>query len=517
MKTRARITKSARLVIVLLILLFAKEKSNANNITISALSTVVTGSVTQVQFTLSWDNSWYTTVAPSNYDAAWVFVKYQDPITGAWNHLNLTGTNNSVPSGYAISPTADNVGAFIYRNTDGSGNNSIVVQMGVVTLVGSYNIRVFAIEMVNVPQASFQAGDGSSTSYYRDGVSGNPYTVTGNASTVTMGIASGNLNDVLGTNGTLATNYPVGYSSFYCMKYEITQGAYRDFLNTLTYTQQLKRTANAPSSAVGTGALTTSGNNRNWLETKTAGVATTTPAVYGCDANANNVTDETADGEWIACNFLTWMDLSAYLDWAGLRPITELEYEKACRGNITAVASEYPWGNANIYAITGYTFTSLGTTSEGVTTASTTLGNAIYGNTNFGNQSPYRGGLFATSTSNRITAGSSYYGIMEMSGNVAEQCVTTDNAAGRSFTGLTGNGALNSAGDADVDYWPGINGNATTTVANTIYGGVTGVNNSVGAGARGGSNISIFTVSYRGTADIAGGIHHTNYGGRGGR
>jgi len=35
-----------------------------------------------------------------------------------------------------------------------------------------------------------------------------------------------------------------------------------------------------------------------------------------------------------AVNYISWSDLTAYADWAGLRPITELEYEKACRGPV---------------------------------------------------------------------------------------------------------------------------------------------------------------------------------------
>ena len=503
---------------VLMFILSLSGNITANNINITNVTSVVSGSITQVQFDLSWDNSWRTSIGPNNYDAAWVFVKYYNPVSGTWNHLTLTGTNNSLPAGYMASVTPDFMGAFIYRSADGNGTNTLTgVQLGATPQNGYFDIKVFAIEMVYVPQAVFQLGDGISNSYYRDGVSANSYTVTGNASTVTMGTASGNLNDVVGTNGALASTYPAGYNSFYCMKYEITQGAYRDFLNTLTYTQQAKRTANAPSSALGTGALTASGTNRNYVEIKTPGVASATPAVYGCDANANNIWDEAADGEWIPCNYISWMDECGYLDWAGLRPLTEMEFEKACRGTSAPVASEYAWGNANIMP-SNYTFTSAGTTSEGVSNASSTNGNSINGNTNFGNQSPYRSGLFGTSTSNRVTSGSSFYGIMELSGNVLEQVVGTDNAAARSFTGQAGNGGLNAAGDADVDYWPGINGNGTSTVANTVYGGVTGVTTATGATSRGGScamTAGNSVVSFRGLS--AGFVHNTNYGGRGAR
>src|SRR5690606_34108325 len=41
-----------------------------------------------------------------------------------------------------------------------------------------------------------------------------------------------------------------------------------------------------------------------------------------------------------------WPVYFAYVDWAGLRPFTEMEYEKACRGPILPQARDYPWGLA---------------------------------------------------------------------------------------------------------------------------------------------------------------------------
>ncbi|MCS7153885.1 MAG: hypothetical protein NZ989_08070, partial [Bacteroidia bacterium] len=38
---------------------------------------------------------------------------------------------------------------------------------------------------------------------------------------------------------------------------------------------------------------------------------------------------------------LSYTDLLSYLDWAGLSPMTEFEYEKACRGPNIPIAGEY--------------------------------------------------------------------------------------------------------------------------------------------------------------------------------
>jgi formylglycine-generating enzyme required for sulfatase activity len=42
-------------------------------------------------------------------------------------------------------------------------------------------------------------------------------------------------------------------------------------------------------------------------------------------------------------NILSWFDVAAYLDWAALRPMTELEFEKVCRGPENRIAGEYAW------------------------------------------------------------------------------------------------------------------------------------------------------------------------------
>jgi hypothetical protein len=77
---------------------------------------------------------------------------------------------------------------------------------------------------------------------------------------------------------------------------------------------------------------------------------------------------------------------------------------------------------------------------------------------------------------------------------------------------------LNAAGDADENFWPGINGNNVTTTANTAYGGVTGVTNNAGVTGRGGSagytGFNLNKVSYR-TNSTVGGSRVNVSGGRG--
>ena len=436
------------------------------------------------------------------------------PLSGAsieciriWEHARLNNTGHTAPSGSTIDaglltpgsafdPTTNPaLGVFIYRSTNGGGNNTFTnTQLRWNYGANSLNdnavvsVQVYAIEMVYVPGGvDFNVGGGGGNSIQFTSTTIN----TGNATTVPSG--TGSLGGQAGgypTGQTAPTtaSWPNGYNAFYCMKYEASQGQYRDFLNTLTYAQQVNRTAVVPTSVAGTGALISTNANRNGIDIQTPGNATTLlPAVYGCNLNGNTTYNEAADGEWIACNFLSWMDGCAYMDWAGLRPMTELEYEKACRGNLPAVWKELAWGTTTAHGTNYGPLTNSGAFNELSNSPSTTLGNANYNVTSFNTFSgPLRVGIFATASTGRVTSGATYYGIMEMSGNLSEVAVSIGNLAGRSYTGVHGDGNLFRDGSANVDFWPGINGNATTTTANTSFSGTIGVTQEAGSGSRGG-------------------------------
>jgi hypothetical protein len=127
--------------------------------------------------------------------------------------------------------------------------------------------------------------------------------------------------------------------------------------------------------------------------------------------------------------------------------MTELEYEKSCRGNQNPASSEFAWGNTSATALTG-----LSNASNMSETASNTSSNIAYNN--IFTSGPVRTGIFATSSTARATSGSGYYGNMELSGNLWERVVTVGNATGRTFSGAHGNGTLTSGGASDVSGWP---------------------------------------------------------------
>jgi formylglycine-generating enzyme required for sulfatase activity len=439
----------------------------ANNIKVSDVSLQnldSTAGTVDIKFDVSWDNSFTRTDSNGNayFDRAWVFVKYQIGGTGAWYHATLVSgaSLGSYSTSTAIGITSDGKGAFckagpsqtLRWNYGTTGDN--------VSSSSSVQVKVMAIEMVYIPQGSFVLGSGGSeyAHFYAYPTTTDTYTVS-SEDAITVGTTAGNLyydyyNAYSGDQtGPVPAAFPKGYGGFYVMKYEVSQGQYRDFLNTLTYTQQATRTANAPSSAAGTGALINPTTYRNAVKIKTSGVSSTTPAVYGCDLGGNGTYDESDDGEWIACNYLSWADLMAYADWAGLRPMTELEFEKASRGPARSgspTANEYAWGNTTVDYFSD--LSNAGTSSEAI---GPTRPNANCNYSSASPDGPVRCGMFATSSSGRTTAGASYYGLMEMSGNLWERCVTIGNATGRAFTGLHGNGTLDSSGNADVTNWPG--------------------------------------------------------------
>ena len=90
---------------------------------------------------------------------------------------------------------------------------------------------------------------------------------------------------------------------------------------------------------------------------------------------------------------------------------------------------------------------------------------------------------------------------MEMSGNVWEMVVHTGIPAGRNFTALHGNGIIGSTGNSTVGGWPAI----------------TGANEAIGIGVRGGGNgnpLSDMRVSGRRLAALQIASRFSDVGGR---
>lgn len=480
------------LVVLTIVLPLGSARANDVEVKHVALKGEVVGSHAMVEFDLRWENSWRNDLAgpgkmaPFNYDAAWLFVKFSTDGGATWQHATLSSkssdhsvtNNNGVAA--AIKAVSDRKGIFIFRANNGAGTNDwdgVRLRWNyesddVESITPATIVNVFAIEMVFVPKGSFQAGDNAtSVAAFRQGSSDtDPWKIKSESAIKTGSddffyVSAGNAGeDATKSKFTIPKSFPKGYSAFYVMKHEITQGQYADFLNLLTRPQQNARTATQGGDQF-VMSNTANVSFRNGIRAPSfLGDGT---IKFGTDLNGNGIFDESNDGQNLACNFLSWADAAAYADWAGLRPMTELEFEKACRGasespwNKSAVAGEYAWGNINItafaYALTAGT---AGNANEVVANpALDPTGNAAYQSTIAGGiNGPLRTGLFASGSSSRNTAGASFYGFMELSGNNAERVVTVGNAAGRKFTDKHGDGKLDANGNANVSNWPGPNG-----------------------------------------------------------
>jgi formylglycine-generating enzyme required for sulfatase activity len=294
-------------------------------------------------------------------------------------------------------------------------------------------MQVFGVEMVYVPQGSFQVGDGVSINTFRQGGGAAPtaaYTVA-NESAITFTNTAGNLfaDANAPTGGTVSAGYPKGFNALYTMKYEISQGQYADFLNALSPDQSAARFPNSNGS----------------LRHTVTGVW---PAFTSAAPNR-------------ACNYLSWADVCAYNDWSALAPMSEMEFEKICRGINAAAANEKAWGTANI--TDGSTVVNDALGNEGVSDViipGSGLVNAAQ--INLQPQGPLRCGFAAKAATTRLEAGATFYGVMEMSGNVSE-FVMSVSGAGTNFVGTAhGDGNLQftpNEGLSDVTGW--INQTAT--------------------------------------------------------
>ncbi len=450
----------------------------SNNLQISNASVTgqdATNDFTMVQFDISWDNSWRDNV---NHDAAWVFVKYSTDNGVSWSHatLNTTAGNHNPVTGSAITPASDGVGAFIHRSLNGSGGNSwasmqLRWEYGTDGLPdnASVMVRVFGIEMVYVGEGAYYAGDGATTNIQGQleaETTGAPFQITSEAALTLGGGGTGSIgnNNALNSNDdfndatsqSLPSAFPKGYNAYYSMKYEISQEQYKDFLNTLNRDQQNARTATDISSTTITNiyvmiSAATSGIRRNGISTVSTTLPASGPVTFYCDYTSTSPADSSADGQTIACNFLNGHDILAYADWSGLRPMTELEFEKACRGPIFPIANQYPWGTTSATPLTGpYPVNSMSWNEAAVSSSM----NIHVGTPNYG---PVRVGIFAEAGTTREESGAGYWGIMNLGGNLRERVVTLGTASGRAFTGNHGDGELvssgSSAGDANTVSW----------------------------------------------------------------
>ncbi|MFH1230241.1 MAG: SUMF1/EgtB/PvdO family nonheme iron enzyme, partial [Planctomycetota bacterium] len=261
-------------------------------------------------------------------------------------------------------------------STAGTGGNTFTVRWNYgptgnnVTIGGGTIVKICALEMVEIPTGAF---------YYNiGGVGGSDYNNCGGGVQTLVDSAT-----VSPTGAALG--WPNGYTSFYSAKYEVSQQQFCDFLNTITDTTAATF---YPSWAY---------NQSGYLITNTG----TSPLTYTTAAPNR------------ACNRLSWSDEAAYLSWTGLRPMTEMEFEKAARGTISGTTNTrvYPWGDTEPSLTTG-------TVDDGTHT--------IYYANYSGGSKPILVGWYLSqgyAPANREYTGASPYGVADLAGNLFEQVI----------------------------------------------------------------------------------------------
>jgi hypothetical protein len=477
-----------------------------------------------------------------------------------------TPTNAALEVGLDDNPAADGkaagrgLGVFVHRASIGCGTNdwkglALRWLHGAdgVSNPAAAEIRVFGIKMVYVPKGAFWAGDGAVPdpgaeflpdptgpgvgehwplrgsgqgrtwdicAQFQAGDTGDPLRIVSEDALTLGGTSTANLGNhnswglQLGEDFSswvtqqLPAKFPKGVAAFYCMRTELAEGQYVEFLNTLTYEQQKAYFKIPPDSPAGTKcvgegclnliAIAVPGRQRvEERVTRSDGVIVSvsrpnTPAVYRTET------------PHVACH-MAQRELINYAGWAGLRPMTELEYEKACRGPVRPVPDEYAWGSKDIAngkePASWYEVRNIGKPDEHVVCVRGegqcnaawwgTLGrptNAVFeprvpagepattnrqaeaadddgppgkkpvgvieaepGDEAAGQATaptnqptefsrPLRGEVFAGPRSSRGSSGASYWGILELSGNLWEMTITVGRMAGRRFEGTHGNG-----------------------------------------------------------------------------
>ena len=377
-------------------------------------------------FTVTWENAWRNA---KNHDAAWIFFKL--------NHANekrsqrhgiLKPGSASFIMSYEqqqVTPSfwipEDGTGLMIAPSSTYRGNISWRISVD-IDLTKARNLNLsetifascFGVEMVHIPESEFYVGTSDTTAQKNTAAlftagTRDVYKIS-SENEIQIGdnqglLAYNNANEVIykgDIRGPVPKAFPKGYQAFYCMKYELKEGQYVNFLNSVSeYFSSNRAHIGGRNYALERGGI--------YLEN---------------EKYKTNTPDRPA-------SFLTFDDGCAFADWACLRPMSELEFEKASRGPVKPKYNEYPWGNDSRHKVSRYF------DEKGMLVMASPLSEKDIND------------------SNLEIFGASYYWVMDMNKSLWERCVSIGNPKGRQFAGTHGDGSLSGYyGNADNADWP---------------------------------------------------------------
>jgi hypothetical protein len=398
-----------------------------NNVQIDSVS--YDKSTGRVSFLVSWENAWRQTL--EFHDAVWIFCKYRTVNTARWQHV-LVKTGTTQAAGLLETKEVnDQLGFFVRLDSDSLGHvkptKVSFVADGIVGLFPDF--KVFGIEMVYVPTGSFYAGtsgeDSQSVADYKyfhhnriiSGSRYDPINITSeNALQPSLAF------QIYNTAGTVPATFPKGYAAFYCMKHEITFALVRDFANCVLSSAEIR--------AWSRGMVFWGSNNYKVI------ADTTGPEykIIGWTPFMRKGASE-MNGEYKVASNLPPNWFFSILYWSGLAPMTELQYEKACRGPMYPVRNEQASGEPMGFLLDDTTFIVARDSFTMRMKQEKPTPVVDFGRLGQMTALGYRAGFTATSTTNRVTSNASFYGILNLSDGVMESVITCDSASYKFFNG----------------------------------------------------------------------------------
>lgn len=397
------------------ILLFISYICSASELTISKpLLYIEKGTIYSV-FNLKWSNAWKN---DKNHDAIWIFSKLKQN-GGKTKHISIAQDGHKIintfkgqGSNLKIETSKDGVGLFIFPSNNYRGDIEVTLRINLnIADFAGVNVRnssldIFGIEMVMIPPGGYYLGSPNQSvrqlgAFYNPDESSNGLIKVKSENDKFEISPNGNIyykaKEYEGDQkGQIPSGYPKGVDAFYIMKYELLEGQYVGFLNSLSQPQR---------------RIIHEEKDYNGSIEFNAGVFST--------ENLNR-----------PCPFVSWDDAMAYADWCGLRPMTEFEYTKAARGTVVPKGIDYPWGldskeviqrlpdkNGNLIMLNGWDESDL-------------------------------------SDETKKYFGASYYWVMDLSGSLWERVITVGHEKGRNFKGTHGDGILSEQANANNEIWP---------------------------------------------------------------
>lgn len=454
---------------------------------------------------ISWEGSWKTDI---NCDGVYIFAKAKRKENDEYTSVKLLESSKG-EFDYADKSTADfkvegnSLGLYIPNTKLGAFVFPVQMcedkkQSCKISLLCEgdgefYDIKIFVIEMVYVPQDGHFVGDSENGiskggrlkncfykypdkgAYYIDSEDEIKFAPQEDCLYSDMDTPNGRQEE---TPFVIPKEFPKGYKAMWYMKYSLNNEQFVMFLNCLTRQQQKTHVMSDISGDY----------IENYFVLTNTAEEMDRSAVY-C-RREGNTTDKPVKFYTYApmrsCNAMAYRDVAAFACFSGLRLLTELEYEKACRGTLPAVAGEFAWGSTNIGRVYNFDGADGSGYEKAIAQKEGQLANCNYGEgiapfekaiktvpDNPGWIGPISSGILGKNEvlegySKRECTGASYYGIMELSGNVWENVVSVGRPEGRKYDGSYGNGKLDENGNHTMENWP----DSETAVGNGVRGGV---------------------------------------------